>query len=174
MSNQIWVDVAGRPQYQVTFDGLVRSKARMMPLAARADRDGYKKVTLCLPGGVRETTTVHKLVAITFHADSFKPGLQVRHLDGNPGNCRASNLAWGTAAENAKDREDHGRHAQGDDSCRAKVTDEQVVSALLKAVQVGMTRAAREIGISPAALYAVKNKESRAHLSARLERMGVI
>lgn len=174
MSNQIWMDVAGRPRYQVSSDGQIRSKAMMKPLSAWVDRDGYKKVVLSSPGGGRETTTVHKLVAITFHADSFRPGLQVRHIDGDPGNCSESNLAWGTGKENANDRRLHGRHGFGDSSGMAKTTDAKVLNAFVRARTIGLMAAAEEIGIKQPALSMIKAGKSRAHLQPLLAEMGVI
>lgn len=54
------------------------------------------------------------------------PGAQVRHLDGNPANNCASNLAWGNATENADDRLRHGRYARGATHQNAKLNEEQV------------------------------------------------
>lgn len=41
------------------------------------------------------------------------PRQEVRHLDGDKRNTAPSNLVWGTARENAADRERHGRTARG-------------------------------------------------------------
>jgi hypothetical protein len=38
------------------------------------------------------------------------PGLECRHLDGNPANSVLANLAWGTHSENMQDRVRHGTH----------------------------------------------------------------
>lgn len=45
---------------------------------------------------------VHQLVALTFLGPRPK-GQEVRHLDGNPLNNRADNLAYGTRTENIYD-----------------------------------------------------------------------
>jgi len=45
---------------------------------------------------------VHQLVARTFHGPQPE-GQDVRHLDGNPQNNRADNLAYGTRRENILD-----------------------------------------------------------------------
>jgi hypothetical protein len=41
------------------------------------------------------------------------PNQQVRHLNGDKRNNCLDNLAWGTAKENAADRESHGNTARG-------------------------------------------------------------
>ena len=69
--------------------------------------NGYKRVRL---GGRknRRDFYVHRLVLTTFigpRADAT----ETRHLDGNRTNNRLSNLAWGTASDNAVDRLRHGK-----------------------------------------------------------------
>lgn len=54
----------------------------------------------------------------------------MRHKDGNPANNAASNLAWGTAAENASDRLRHGNYARGASHHNAKLTESQVHSMI--------------------------------------------
>ncbi len=49
---------------------------------------------------------------------------QIRHLDGNKMNNSYLNLAWGTAKDNADDRERHGRTVRG------KRMSEQVLAAV--------------------------------------------
>lgn len=45
---------------------------------------------------------VHRLVAKAFHADSYKEGLVVNHIDGNKYNNFADNLEWVTQKDNVK------------------------------------------------------------------------
>lgn len=56
------------------------------------------------------TTSDHRIICATFHGPPPFDGAQVRHLDGNPKNNQAANLAWGTASENAADTIKHGKH----------------------------------------------------------------
>lgn len=77
------------------------------------DSDGYLQVTIWVDGKPF-TRKVHVLVATVF-CPGQDVGLQVRHLDGNKLNVAASNLQWGTALENADDRDRHGMtHRQYD------------------------------------------------------------
>lgn len=77
---------------------------------------GYLYVNFSRPG-FRQTFQVHVLVMLTF-AGPCPEGKQVRHLDGDPGNNRwapgdsedevraaGGNLIYGTAKENAEDRD---------------------------------------------------------------------
>lgn len=52
---------------------------------------------------------VHRLILLTF-VGPCPEGMQCRHLDGNPGNNRLDNLAWGTTEENIEDRKAHNRY----------------------------------------------------------------
>jgi hypothetical protein len=54
---------------------------------------------------------VHKLVAEAF-LGVCPVGLEVRHLDGDSGNPRLGNLAYGTHSENTLDQVRHGQHNQ--------------------------------------------------------------
>ena len=94
---------------------------------------------------------VHRLVLEAF-VGPCPEGMECRHLDGNPGNNRLDNLAWGTPKENFADsmrhgtaycltpeaREhashlwDHVKHKTGEKHHRAKLTDNQV--AIIRAI----------------------------------------
>lgn len=66
--------------------------------------------------------SLHSLVADAFLGDR-PAGAQIRHLDGNPRNNAVTNLAYGTARENARDRICHGNNAQGERNGMAKLPD---------------------------------------------------
>jgi hypothetical protein len=55
--------------------------------------------------GARRTTAVHRLVALVFCEGE---GEVVRHLDGDKTNNAATNLAWGSYADNEADKVGHG------------------------------------------------------------------
>ena len=56
---------------------------------------------------------MHRIVALAFAGPQPAARVEVRHLNGNRHDNRALNLAWGTAKENAMDREQHGRTSRG-------------------------------------------------------------
>ena len=67
---------------------------------------GYPCVNLRLDG---ETVLVrvHQLLARAF-IGPVPDGMEVRHNDGNPGNCRLDNLCYGTRAQNIEDAKRQG------------------------------------------------------------------
>ena len=102
---------------------------------------------------------VHVLVCTAFNGSSSDPEMQVRHLDGMPTNNRPSNLRWGTALENAADRELHGRQMRGERSARALLSQAQVNQLRLDYAQAQagrrrvprgwIARAAAALSVSP-------------------------
>jgi hypothetical protein len=79
-------------------------------LVQQANANGYPSVRLTI-GDNRKHIAVHRLVADAFLPPRPVGATQIRHLDGDPTNNRADNLAWGDAASNAADRSAHGRAA---------------------------------------------------------------
>lgn len=109
-----WTD-----HYEVTREGRVYSLTSdwrgygRRELAQQPNSHGYPSVRFQL-GAKRQRRLVHALVAETFLPPRPSPAHQIRHLNGNKGDNRVENLAWGTAAENAADRDTHGTTARGD------------------------------------------------------------
>lgn len=87
--------------YAVTSDGRVISPSgRERKL--QTNKNGYKWFR---PSGDAAPVKVHRLQALQSFGDAmFDPGIECRHLDGNPGNNSASNIAIGTRSENAMDK----------------------------------------------------------------------
>lgn len=104
-------EVPGCPGYYVTNTGRVWSTR-----AHRGSRGRWLKLTNHNRGypSVRiqnKTRLLHSVVAEAFHGP--RPvGLEVRHLNGNPLDNRASNLKWGTRSSNTLDQVRHGTHNQ--------------------------------------------------------------
>lgn len=106
-----WLPVVGfQGFYEVSSTGLVRSLPRTYTkgrvLRPASLKYGHLHVDLWA-NGVGKTMFVHSMVAEAF-LGPCPPGLQVRHLDGNARNNAVTNLAYGTASENAYDRTRHG------------------------------------------------------------------
>lgn len=87
---------------EVSDRGRVRDHRGL--LRGSVDRKGYRLVFV-----QGRSLRVHRLV-LTVFVGPCPPGMQTRHLDGDPGNNHLGNLRWGTPAENNRDTLRHGRH----------------------------------------------------------------
>lgn len=115
---EIWKPILGyEDAYEVSSLGRIRSVARIdrfgrsLPeriLKLSLSQDGYPGVNLWRHNRYKRVR-LHHLVALHFLGPR-PPGMQVRHLDGNPGNAALSNLAYGTNSENQMDSVRHGTH----------------------------------------------------------------
>jgi len=112
------------PGYRVAADGRVFSVAHNWrgygerEMRQTPNADGYPSVRVTVDG-CRKRISVHRLVAEQYLPPKPSPEHEIRHLDGNKLNPHAGNLAWGTAKENAADRQLHGRTSCGDGHSRA-------------------------------------------------------
>jgi len=108
-------DVPGYLGYRVGDDGSVwsrrvrRSKCDKMGdtwnrLLGNPRKSGinYPLVTL-VRDKIPKLIPIHRIVLLAFSGECPE-GHECRHLDSNPANNHLSNLAWGTRAENARDR----------------------------------------------------------------------
>lgn len=112
-----WLPVVGfEGWYSVSNQGRVRSENRVITrsdgvvtnwpsrmMSTPPGFKGYPVVTLQQVGRIRKRR-VHALVAEAFIGPRPR-GQEVLHWDGDPANCRLSNLRYGTHAENGKDTE---------------------------------------------------------------------
>ena len=105
MMSELWRDVVGyEGQYQVSSFGNVRNLnwraiGRIRNLTPCPDRDGYLSVCLSDERGGQKSFRVHRLVAEAF-LDTFRPELQVNHIDENKKNNSICNLECVTPYEN--------------------------------------------------------------------------
>jgi len=110
-----WLPVVGyEGRYDVSDQGRVRSwyPWRELPvphiLALTTGTRGYMRVSLYRDAPFR-ATKVHQLVLLAF-VGPRPEGWHSRHMDGDPTNNRLSNLTYGTASENQRDRVRLGTH----------------------------------------------------------------
>lgn len=126
-----YLEISGYSNYRVGDDGSVWSKARTgiwRPLKKTISNRGYELVGLYADGRSRQFF-VHKLVLSAFR-EPCPPGLQCRHLDGNPANNLLTNITWGTPKENADDRTAHGRSPIGSKHALARLKETDAASIL--------------------------------------------
>jgi hypothetical protein len=110
----------------VSADGRVWSTARgpfreLSPYIVTV-REGYRRAQVSFGGKTRKVAT---LVCTAFHGPR-PDGHEAAHLNGNPLDNRAENLAWKTPAANQADRIEHGTSNRGSQHGRAKLTEDDV------------------------------------------------
>lgn len=100
------------PGYEVTQDGRVfsflsnwRGYGRR-EMGQTPNADGYPSVRIMIKGK-RKRIAVHRLVITQYLGPRPSKMHQTCHIDGSKTNNAASNLRWGTAKDNAIDRENH-------------------------------------------------------------------
>jgi hypothetical protein len=109
----LWMPVAEFPRYEVSDAGEVRVASTKRLVNSVDNGEGYLQVPLPARGNRNIKRYVHRLVAIAFlpNPNGYP---QVRHHDGDNGNNCASNLRWGTQAQNEADKKRHGTVTRGD------------------------------------------------------------
>lgn len=117
-----WRPVVGHEnQYEVSDQGRIRSVDRIVPSTSKIG-NAYlspRKGKALSPGkspsghlvvhlnGI--SRSVHFVVAAAFIGPRPN-GCEVRHINGQPSDCRADNLEYGTRSDNAEDSKRHGTH----------------------------------------------------------------
>lgn len=103
MSLEIFKQIPGFPDYQVSTWGRVRRTRTGKILKPEVHTKGYLRVDLYDIFGNRTHKKVHRLVAEAFVGNPFgKP--HINHIDGNKQNNSYTNLEWVTDAENKAKR----------------------------------------------------------------------
>ena len=100
MSLEIYKDIDGYPDYQVTTWGRVFNKNTGKYVHQEVHHKGYLRVDLW-KDGLRKHYKVHRLVAEAFIPNPHKKP-QVNHIDGNNQNNSVTNLEWVTNSENCE------------------------------------------------------------------------
>lgn len=99
MSLEVFRDIPGFENYQVTTWGRVFNKQTGKFLNLMVHHKGYLRVDLWDGHGNKTHKKVHRLVAEAFVPNIYnKP--QVNHIDGNNQNNSYTNLEWVTDEEN--------------------------------------------------------------------------
>jgi hypothetical protein len=161
-------------KYQVDDQGVVwsfqkwRGNGTVRPLNPKRDNRGYLRVSLSMEGKVIRKT-VHSLVLTAFSGPRPSPQHQCRHLNGIKTDNRLLNLAWGTAAENGKDKVRLGESSKGEKNGQAKMSDLEV--SIIKAlIEKGAT--ARYLcglfDVSRTALQDIEEGKSWQHIESIL------
>ena len=93
-----WLPVLSLPNYEVSSEGRVRYKKRIVPV--HADKHGGLMFNAKI--GKRYTTRRLARVVAEAFCPGYHPKLRPRFLDGDPTNCRAKNMVWDTPNANRR------------------------------------------------------------------------
>lgn len=173
MNGEIWRDVPGYDgHFEASSFGRVRSKDRIVVKKTRYGgvmtqryygkilnphtERGYKYVHVGVAGR-KVRVGVHRLVLLAFHGEG-PVGQITRHLNGDPADNRPENLAWGDHQQNMADRKKHGRYANGERHCMAKISKEQAY--LIKNSNATGAQLARLHGISQTQVSRIRRGQS--------------
>jgi len=98
---EIWKDIPGFKEYQVSDLGRVKSFKGVKPriLKPRNHPLGYQYVTFTFPKSRRIDKRIHRMVMLAFMGDSE---LQVDHINGMKKDNRLCNLRYCTGLENVR------------------------------------------------------------------------
>lgn len=161
-----WKPILGyNGHYEVSDCGDVRSLGRIdprgrvvRPRLLSAGNRPYARVVL-MRDGQRSERTVHSLVLEAF-VGPRPEGFVCRHLNGDSRDNSLGNLAWGTQAENIRDKRRHGTMACGERVGSAKLTW-AIVREIRSSPEVTATEWSRQLpGISRRAIAYVKSGET--------------
>lgn len=153
------------PYLEVSVTGNVRNARSGKLLKPFLNSSGYTQVTV-LVDRIAKKRTIHFLVLTTF--DRPRPeGMEARHLDGTRTNARASNLQWGTAAENQRDRITHGTSPRGGQTAGRSILTRNMVCEARRRCADGeiVTDIAKSMGVNRNALSLAIRGHSWAHVT---------
>lgn len=156
----------GEPtRYYVSKDGEVYSDIFKRLLKPGYTLKGYRKVNIFLNGSSKPTpVSVHKMIGKVFHADQWKEGYDIDHINGIKDDNRAENLEWVSRSENIKRAFKtglkHGR--KGNDNPTTVYPDESIHDAC-KYLEQGLNvkDVAKLVKIPLSYLYTIIRGESR-------------
>lgn len=152
----IWSSDLEYPDYFFSTDGriasVIRRRARILkPIRAG---EGYQAVSLRDRAGVLRREYVHHLIA-RFFIGPRPDGMHIRHLNGDKTDNDIGNLAYGTPAENAADKQAHGTSPNGERNGMARLTSAEVEQMRQRRAETGASyrSIALDFGVSVMTAY---------------------
>lgn len=163
--NEEWRLVVGFQGYEVSSLGRVRGPGGIKK--PHRDRKGYLSVTLWIKQR-RLKRAVQRLVAEAFIGPRTADCV-VRHRNGVNDDNAATNLRYGTHAENEADKREHGTALFGEKHHQAKLTEAKVREIRRRFVHGsrsdGQQALAREFGVSNTLIRFVVTRKLWAHIA---------
>jgi hypothetical protein len=136
---EIWKPVKGfESRYMISNQGRLKARAYVIKLKdgriqtrkeklikINYDKRGYSPIGLWDNPHVRNTN-IHTLVAENFIGNRPSKEYEVSHINGDPRDCRACNLAYETSSQNHRRRHQHGTMPMGEVHHATHITNEDV------------------------------------------------
>ena len=155
---EIWKPIEGCEGYFVSNLGNVKSNKNRVKgnLKLLVDKDGYLTVWVSTKPK-RRLLKVHRLVAQAF-VDNPENKPQVCHKDGSKDNNVYTNLYWGTAKENNREKISHGTIARGEAQGLSKLKKEDVIEIKrLLSEGVRNITLAKRFGVNKSTIATIKS-----------------
>ena len=151
-NKEIWKDIKGYPNYQISNYGRVWSKSRQIYIKPHKNNSGYLQITITAINGKQKRKLIHRLVAIAF-IDNPNDYPCVNHKDENKENNMVTNLEWCSRSYNIN----YG-------SCREKISKGN--SKPIRCIETGIIysngiEAAKELDTTPDMVSKVLHNKSR-------------
>lgn len=129
MVGEVWKQIRGHDQYEVSNFGRVRSCASgKLRLLSPDCSGGYRRVTISYSGKKSgKRASVHTLVLEAFCGPRPSSEHEGAHNNGIKHDNRIDNLRWATPKENCADRVIHGTLRCGERHGRSKLSNKQTM-----------------------------------------------
>lgn len=170
MQEEVWKPIPSLPEYEASSMGRLRRLPFYGQMPNGGERPYGGKITL---GTLRKDSgrramvfkgknyKVHRLVCEAFHGPQ-PSGCVAMHLDGNPLNNRADNLAWGTQKENLnhKDFLKYCKERRGENSRRVAAVSDSAAREIYNSTEPNVVLAQR-YGIAPCTVSNIRSGRAR-------------
>lgn len=165
--SEVWKKIPGfHNRYSVSSRGRVRNDENGYIRKPNKMSKGVGYLTVGIKcGGKAHTLYIHHLVAAAFLGPTPE-GQEIRHRNGDVDNNDATNLLFGTRAENLADKQVHGTQTRGERYATAKLTEEQVIEIRrLRDNGSLVADLSSQFSVAPMTISKIINRKTWAHLS---------
>lgn len=152
-----------KTRYLITKDGVIVNKSTLRTVKGKVERNGYKRVMLTTEK-VKKLYLVHRLVMFAHRPISDISKNHVNHKDGNKLNNSLENLEWVSRSENSQHAIKMGLIKTGEDSKKAKLTNEKVRWIKQNQNRLTGSEIARRLGMSTTHISRIINGEYWEHI----------